>query len=207
MTTYPIKKSIWAKASVLLFAFVLLFSAADLNAQTRSKKKKNDKPTFKDQIWYGGGVNLGFGGINGSNSFVLGLSPMVGYKVWGPFSVGPRLGFAYQWQRFSLGGPFYKANLFAFEPAMFARAKVYRGVFVHSEASISFEQFPTSIDGNGKVLKATERNNNTYLGAGINQSSGAFGYDIYLLWNFRLANDDLSQQGPLSYRFGFTYNF
>ena len=72
-------------ALLLLFTFVIGVSTAEAQ---RSKKKRNSTEEYFDEsggfahrLWYGGGFNLNFGGNGGSNQLLIGVSPMVGFKI------------------------------------------------------------------------------------------------------------------------------
>ena len=84
-------------ALLLLFTFVIGVSTAEAQ---RSKKKRNSTEEYFDEsggfahrLWYGGGFNLNFGGNGGSNQLLIGVSPMVGFKINDIFSLGPRVSF------------------------------------------------------------------------------------------------------------------
>jgi len=89
--------SILAILSLCLFAFL-----PETDAQRRGQRQSNtddelfdDPLTFKDRLWFGGGFNLGFSGNQNLNVFNIGISPLVGYKAFDEFSIGPRVGFDY----------------------------------------------------------------------------------------------------------------
>ncbi|MBK8844307.1 MAG: hypothetical protein IPO33_16470 [Saprospiraceae bacterium] len=66
------------------------------NYNTKKKAPTKESTKFTEKLWYGGGVNLGFGADEFTSVFSLGLSPMVGYKFTPDFSMGPRVGFSFQ---------------------------------------------------------------------------------------------------------------
>lgn len=189
--------------TVLLAVLVTAFSATafDLSAQVRStrssKKEEKEEKTFKERLWYGGGFSLGFasGAFSTGNVFGIGLSPMVGYKIAGPVSVGPRL----EVQFLSVKVPGVKAQGFwNYETGIFARAKVYRGFFLHGEVGSEWEQ---------QGDKSYRSYLNPYFGAGYNWGQGGGGSEIALLYNFRIANDIQTSQLPIDYRFAITWGF
>ncbi len=193
--------------SLLFATFFMAFMAISLDSQaqirtTRStkSKKEEDKKSFKDRLWYGGGFTLGFNQFNspvfGNGSlFGVGISPMVGYKIFGPISAGPRLELTF----LSLKSAGQKAQGFwNYETGIFVRAKVYRGFFLHGEIGSEWEQQPD------KSYIAYE---NPYFGAGYNWGGGGGGTEIAVLYNFRLANDINTTQQPIDYRFAITWKF
>jgi hypothetical protein len=194
------KKSI----SMILFAGLLL-SATGLSAQYRSskKEKEQEKSSFKSKLWYGVGANIGFGAFNGNSSFGIGLAPMVGYKFFGPFSIGPRAAVFFTSQKFRGSKAI---GLFDTELGVFLRAKVFRGFFVQGELSNSWEQEP-ALDANNNLIKSTFQRGNQYLGAGYNWGNGGGGTEISVLYNFALANDLFTSRQPIDYRFAVTWRF
>lgn len=176
---------------------VLLLVASALHGQSGEK--------FTDRLWYGGGINLGISGGQGSSAFGLGLSPMVGYKIAGPLSVGPRVSVMYTHLRATVGpNRVESANVVTWGAGVFARVKVLPNIFGHVEYEIAEEAFRDILAFNTlEVIRV--RNGNTYIGAGYNTGRGAWGSDITVLYNLTLADDD--PRSPFSIRFGFTYNF
>lgn len=190
------------KCISILAATLLLLATQTAIAQKRRQKESSSD--FKSRLWYGGGLALGFSGYNGGNVFSFGLSPMVGYKITPALSVGPRASFLFT----SIKVPGYKAvGLFDVDAGIFARVKVFRGLFIQGEATnewyqepIFYSDFTTDKDPRSRL--------NTRLGAGWNFGSGqGGGSEIGIFYNFTVANDLDTYQNPLEYRFGFTWNF
>ncbi len=186
------------KISVLLIAFCgLLYAHAD--AQSRNSKKEN---AFTSRLWYGGGLNLGFSGSQFESIFQLGVSPMVGYKIFEEFSIGPRVGIQYSHYRSNLGGRTETANPLSWAAGVFSRYKIMRTIFAHAE--YEFENaalFSYGVDGL-EVLR--RERSNFYVGAGYNSGS-TFGYEIVLLYNTLQPQNEI--ESPFRLRVGFTYNF
>ncbi|MCP3930463.1 MAG: hypothetical protein GY705_15330 [Bacteroidetes bacterium] len=193
------KQRIFISLSVVAFLF---FLNADLQAQSKGKKKK-ETVEFKDKLWYGGGFNLGFSGYNGANVFSIGVSPMVGYKIFEPFSVGPRFAVNYSYIKYNYGGgrvDVYQPVSYAF--GLFARYKIYGPIFAHAE--IEFENEALLDLGSQDIIR--QNRTNPYIGLGyFSRGRGAFGYEIYLLYN--LDEPASSTNLPFEFRLGFTYNF
>jgi hypothetical protein len=167
----------------------------------KKKKKSNDKKEqtpFQDKLWYGANLQLGGGFLFGQGSFGLGFAPMVGYKIVGPLSVGPRVSILYQVEK-QVG--FSAVNLFNTGVSGFARCKVFRGLFVQGELGTEWFQVATS------GLKATSSRPAQVVGAGWNYGGGAFTSEFGAFYNFVVANDLNTNQSPLEIRFGFTYKF
>ncbi len=158
---------------------------------------------FGERLWYGGNLNLGFSGNTGTNTFALGIAPMVGYKIGGPFSLGPRVSLQYIHFRARLvNNQVSTANPITWGAGVFGRAKISRNIFAHAEYELAEEAF-VRVDLND-IEVFRRQNGNTYIGAGYN-SGNIWGYEIMALYNLTPPTDDL--RAPFSIRFGFTYRF
>ncbi len=208
------------KKGLTPFVFICLMFSVLSNVQAQDddrsyrgpehEKERAEPKGFASKLWYGGGLNLGFNAYNGQSAFGVGISPMVGYKFWGPFSAGPRLSFTFT----SLKVPGARAvALFDTEAGAFLRIRAYKGLFVQGELSNSWRQEPVDVIGN-KITKRTVSRFNQYVGIGYNfaNGSGGPGSEISVMYNFAIANDidnssTLYDENPLIYRFSFTYGF
>ena len=202
------------KKLLQLFSITLLLLLAfNASAQRRDRERQKERPReveeeqvedpkgFKAKLWYGGGVNIGFGGFNGFSSFNFGVSPMVGYKIIGPLSAGPRV--AYDFTSLKQRG--YKSiALNSFDIGAFVRCRVFSGLFFQGEVSNQWYQDLDNFSGE----KISAQRVNQRLGAGWNfgQPGGA-GSEITVLYNFNIANDLNTYLNPVEYRFGFTWKF
>lgn len=195
----------------------------DTKPSTSTKKKTVAKKTdqyfdeaggFKHRLWYGGNFNLAFDGDGQSYSlFTIGLTPMIGYKIIGGLSAGPRIGFNYSRLKINdNANQTIGVNLTDYTLGGFARYKVFKNFFAHTEADFHSAQIPGAAgqpwaiikDVNGKPFTYRDNRTNYYAGLGYN-SGGLLGYEIMALYNFSVAKNSL--QNPLELRFGFTYNF
>ncbi len=197
--------------ALLALFFCLFFSYTSLLGQTDRREEHPEHPErsekklspFFSRLWYGGGVSLGFTGNSGVSQFGFGISPMVGYKIYGPFSAGPRVSITYS--SFKVRG--YKAlNVFDKEAGLFLRAKVFRGFFLQGELSHEWGN-DIGITFNGDLVKIKNEFDNQYLGAGYNFGDGQVGSEIGIFYNLNAANDINSNRDPWEYRFGFTWKF
>ncbi len=191
---------------VLIALVAMCMAAQPAMAQFVEKKNKSAKkeaPSFASRLWYGGGINLGFQSYYGQSAFGIGVSPMVGYKIYGPFSAGPRLSVFYQSVKFR---GVKALNLFDTEAGAFVRAKVFRGLFLQGEVSQLWYQQPYT-DGVNFITVRQQRGNQ-YAGIGYNFGSGqGGGSEISVMYNFAIANDPYVEESPFDIRFGFTWNF
>lgn len=197
---------------LVLLCFNGLIQSATAQRRDRERERDRDIPReeevapppegIQSKIWFGGGVNIGFGGFNGYSSFNFGISPMIGYKIIGPLSAGPRL--AYDFNSLKQRG--YKSiNLNSFDLGLFARCRVFRGLFVQGEISNEWYQ---DIDYATPIKKYNDTRTNQRIGAGWNFGQpGGTGSEISILYNFKIANDINTYRNPIEYRFGFTWRF
>lgn len=198
----------------LLAVAILLLGSQQLSAQRRDRERERDREQpveraevtetgsgLKSKLWYGGGVNIGFGGYNGFSSFNFGISPMVGYKLIGQLSAGPRI--AYDFTSLKQRG--YKSlSLNSFDAGIFVRYRVFRGLFLQGELSNQWFQDLDYFSGE----KYNDQRVNQRLGAGWNFGEpGGGGSEISVLYNFKVANDINTYLNPIEYRFGFTWKF
>ncbi len=188
---------------LLLFTFVIGVMTADAQ---RTRKKKDSTEEYFDEsggfahrLWYGGGFNLNFGNGGGANTMILGISPMVGYKINDIISVGPRVSFDYY--EIFIDGSNPRYAFWGIGP--FARGKFSEAIFAHVEYQI---QGVSGLNDASDLFQATVDNReNFFLGAGYQSSGGGLlGYEIMALYNFL---DDNEFNVPISFRFGLNYNF
>lgn len=198
---------------LLVFCFTA-FVQQDAMAQRKKKKSATDEyfdesGGFKHRLWYGGSLILNFSG----DAFNIGITPMVGYKIFEQLSVGPRFKIDYYWQRFqNVGGGNidFKSTTFGF--GAFTRAKFLGNFFGHVEYEYENREIPDDSNGGiradpndpDEILTIRDDRTNFYLGAGYT-SGGQFAYEILLLYN--LNHPDNSNLLPFDFRVGFTYNF
>jgi len=200
---------------ILLACSILLTLNAAAQRRDRERKRPSEREEqreeprqeakelpkdFKSRLWYGGGVNIGFGGFNGFSSFNFGLSPMVGYKIIGNLSAGPRV--AYDFTSLKQRG-FRSLTLNSFDVGAFMRFRVFRGLFLQGELS---NQWFQDLDFRGE--RFNDQRVNQRIGGGWNFGQpGGTGSEISILYNFKVANDINSNFNPVEYRFGFTWKF
>lgn len=187
-------------ALALLFAF-----NTDMYGQ-RKKKTKTDEyfdesGSLKQRLWYGGGFVLGFSGNSFINQFTIGVSPMVGYKIFEPFSVGPKA--SIQYSIISAEGT-ESAHPISWSVGLFSRYKIIPAVFAHVEFEL--ENAADAFLTNNGIEIDRRQNNNFFIGAGYNSNDGGLlGFEIVLLYNVTAPENTLEL--PIDLRFGVNYNF
>jgi hypothetical protein len=162
---------------------------------------------FKHKLWYGAGGNLGFNGLQGGGSlFSIGLNPMVGYKIIGGLSAGPRIGFTYT----GIKSPLLSAplKLTEFSAGPFARFKFLKSFFVQGEHlwlnGYKEDQYgQLEFDAARKPIRQGRQS--TFIGGGYNSGMGVAGYEISFMYDVSLPADSYKQ--PYEIRIGFNYNF
>ncbi|MEO7175969.1 MAG: hypothetical protein ABIV51_08830 [Saprospiraceae bacterium] len=203
-----------------LLLFLMLLAGQPLfgqggRIQTRPKdqgpapmKERRAEPdemvTFKDHLWYGGSFDLGFSGSNSYNIFIIGVNPMVGYKILPFLSVGPRVGIQYNYIKGYIdfnSNQVKKLNLFHYSAGVFTRAKFFRNFFAQAEYEYQSYQ---DYDPFNNLDKFRVGRDNMYIGLGYN-SGGEIGTELALMYNLLEPAESLSL--PISLRFGLTYKF
>lgn len=203
-------KSFLKNLLFLIFAITSIVSVAQVSSRSKPTTQQAKITSFADHLWYGGGFGLsfnggGYGGVSG-NTFSIGLSPMVGYKLNNIFSIGPRLEFQYTNGRFReySNSPIVKFNGLDYGAGVFARAKIIRYIFAHTELSYINRVYPTGYAIGNKLETERQGDNQFLVGLGYT-SNTIFSSEISLLYD--LLGDTQSTQLPLVYRLGFTYKF
>ena len=201
---------------ILQLSFLTLFLLACFSpaatAQKKDKKKDVDEyfdesGGFKHRLWYGGSGTIGFNSGFGRSQFQIGISPMVGYKIFEKWSVGPRLSIDYILLKTSTGGGRFQKDGFTFYSfGAFSRFKILPAIFAHVE--FEHERLPEGAayeyDNQGQIVGFKRKKNNFFAGLGYS-SGGLVSYEIYLLYNF--LDDNTSSELPIEYRAGLTYKF
>ncbi len=204
----------------LLGCFFVTFFTTDIYGQKSKRQSEVDQyfdesGSIKHRLWYGGGFNLGFSGSSGFSAFVLGISPMVGFKAFegnNDFSIGPRLSLEYSYFKGTGNdGQIHSVQPLSYAFGVFTRYKVLGNFFAHVEGEFENRQVVLTDFGNRFIIgvdgePVTERDprQNFYLGAGYN-SGGLFAYEILAIYN--VTEPDNSLVLPFDIRFGFTYKF
>jgi hypothetical protein len=197
-----LKKNIVLCLTLLFFTIPFALEAQRVRKEGEVEKEEKAPASFKSKLWYGGGIQLGFQSYLGYNVFGFGVSPMVGYKLTNHISAGPRVELNFT----SIKQPGSKAeSLFETDAGVFARVRIFRGLFLQGELS---NQWYSDLDlYTGEKYSATRFNQR--LGAGWNFGNGMGGgaSEIGVFYNFAIANELNTYENPLAYRFGFTWNF
>ena len=211
------------KALQLFLLVAVLMTAFTTSADAQRKKKKkssrtddyfDDKGTFKDRLWYGADVSLGFAGLNGQSSFSAGIAPMVGYKLTENFSVGPRLEVLYTGARINNApNPDVKFNATNYGLGAFTRLKILQMYFLQFEYQALSEDnpvlnaggFPTYDPTTNSLITDRSTASHYYIGGGYSSSMGLIGFQATILWD--LSEEFSSNNIPIVTRIGLNYKF
>ena len=179
-----------------LFIVTLIFGVTTLaTAQYQSGGGISDK------LYFGGG----FGLSTGTDVTSISASPLVGYKISDPFSVGMSLTYQYVGEKDS------DASLSNFGLGPFARFQVTDEYFIHAEYEyLNYEYVSGFATQDGDV--PTERNsyNSLWLGVGYGGPIGRNGgFFVLALYNvlYDPAEEPQPYASPLSIRAGFAVGF
>jgi len=188
---------------VLFLVFAFFGFSNSLLAQDINNKKEG-KSSFMDKISIGGGLGFGFG----SNSFLIDVSPIIGYSVTNTFMVG--LGLTYKFHKIDdyyysfpdSAFTDYKSNIYG--GSVFARyfltgigIPVIENMYLHAEVEpLVFQTDYTLVTSNAGDYRDAYYNyyikesdqitiTSVFLGGGLRQmiSDRSFLY-IEALWNF-----------------------
>ena len=183
---------------------MLMLSTLSISS-LQGQSRRYENVDLQDRLWYGLGFTGNYQGGNFSRTFVLGLAPMIGYKITDRLSFGPR---------FSGVVSFYRSNFISSQPesanpidwsvGVFGRYRIAREFFAHVEYAFQNEAFIIA-DVNGLNIDR-ETNNAMYVGGGYSSPLNevlAFEVSINLYVNQPF--DDF--RSPLNYRFGLNWNF
>ena len=195
--------------SFIRFTLVICLLVGLLSPALAQRRAKKKPAKFTDHLWYGGGFNLGFSG----NTFNLGVSPMVGYKLTPEFSLGVRVPFEYSYAKLiNTQGNGVNFNGIDFGVGAFTRYKIFRGIFAHAEYNNLWLEEPLRqgnnflIDPENPDALLTENITRNEANVGLGYSSGnIWGYEISVLYDVLIPENSI--QNPWSIRVGVNYKF
>lgn len=182
-----------------IFIFLLLIVTFQASAQW-GEEQLQDKPSFKDRVFTGGGVGMSF-----SQSYdFISLSPIIGYRATQKLAVGTSIIFRYTSYKYVTP----KVNTTDYGLSPFIRFNFYGPLFLHAEYEYLNTQY---IDYNGS--RARKDFTSLMAGGGFFQPMGRHtGFFVLALYNFSYRNpanpyDYYPYSSPLVLRAGFTAGF
>lgn len=142
--------------------FVLLIAAGGIYAQdslyTPPPTQEKPKAPIKDKIYYGGYVNLSFGSYT-----VVGIEPMIAYKLKPKLSVGLKINYTYTSSNYS--GTKYTSS--SYGGSIFARYRVIPPLYAHVEYAAYNYEFYNSLGESTREWVPF-----LFVGAGYSQKMG-----------------------------------
>jgi hypothetical protein len=167
------KKSSFLIILVLLTSFSLsaqFETTSDSSSSSDTYKGPKSKPQaapLSERINVGGGFDLRFGEIT-----VIGLTPLIAYKVTDKFMLGTIL--TYRYFRDNRPGIQYSTSTYGVTP--FARHTIFKGLFVHAEYEMLYGEYYYNDDARWL--------NSLLVGGGYGVPLGDKGFaGVYVLWN------------------------
>ena len=127
-------------AFVLLALLCTVVRAQDEEEEEMDEFEEKDTRTLKERIFFGGGINIGFGQVTN-----IGVEPIVGYKVdrENKWSVG--LGGSYNYYRANTVSYIYETSIYGYKA--FTRYKILQPLFVAAEFNHLSYQLFSSVPG------------------------------------------------------------
>lgn len=99
----------------------------------KETKPAKEASPLKDKIYYGGSVGMSFGSYT-----MLGVYPMVGYKLTPKLSAG--VTFNYQWIQDKRGSTTYESSNYG--GSIFSRFRILQPIYLHAEYAVqSYELY------------------------------------------------------------------
>ncbi|MBL7857928.1 MAG: hypothetical protein JNM57_09575 [Cyclobacteriaceae bacterium] len=184
---------------IMLLAMLFMVVGTSVRAQW-GEETMDEKPSFKDRVFTGGGFGLSFS--NYSDFFSV--SPIIGYKLTDKLATG--LMFQYRYTKYKTISPPVTANDFGVSP--FLRYNFYGPLFLHAEYEYLNYQIVYS---NGE--KSRLGFNSFMAGGGLFQPIGRnAGLYIVALYNFSYKSPSASNyyypyNSPMVLRVGITAGF
>jgi len=170
------------KAFILLTAFTLSLNFSFAQEKQEEEKPEKKRGFKKENLFTGGGVNLGFG----SGATTLGISPYFGYSLNRFVDVAASIGYNYTSQRdyVEYGD---KARQSVFSPGVFTRIFPVKFLFAHAQYEHNFIRFKYLPASNGSYQPFTEKYNvgSLLVGPGYanGRGDGKSFYYISVLWD------------------------
>ncbi len=174
-------------------------NTVERNVEDRKSDRQPDQKLI-DKLWFGGSLNLFWVNQRNFSQFLVGVAPMVGYKVTDKLSFGPRVEIQYTSYKIQTNSGSQTLNNLNFGGFGFGRYKLFRQFFVHVESGFTTEPYLT-LNSVGDPEFVRELRQPVLAGLGYSEGGG----EIYLLYDFNDPNENT--RFPFQYRFGFNYNF
>jgi len=198
-------------AKIILFFGLLLMALPVMGQRTyesgRPQQPAPSNNSLQDRLFYGGNLILNFGSSNTYQEFNIGISPLIGFKIFPGFSAGPRGTIIYSniKLRNQAGLPDAQESNITWAVGAFARYRIIPQLFAHAEYEL--EQVPFLFyDSSGDLVTQRVRRDNFYIGGGF-YSGGRVGVEILALYNVINTTNQFYNRSPFVIRFGVVAGF
>lgn len=173
-----------------LLAFITALFTFQVTAQYYENKKE-EKPSIKERIFFGGGFGLQFGTVT-----QVEVSPIIGYRLTKRLQTG--IGLSYSYYNDKRYTPAF--NFSTYSGSVFTRFFILDNVFAHAEIeAMNTEVFNQNYDLERRWI------DNYYLGGGFYQRFGPrSGVAITILYNLNYQNGITPSSNPVI-RIGFNF--
>lgn len=159
----------------------LLAICSVISAQERVNLNEQKKTSFKDHLFYGGGLGLQFGSIT-----LVDISPMIGYKISPRFGVGVSPTYKYHSYKEYYGQSInIKSNVFG--GSVFGRFIIFENVFAHAEYELLTYKVKDPAYSRGTETRDFQ---SVLIGGGYREGIGDKAFmNLIFLWNLNETPD------------------
>lgn len=170
----------------ILFAYGL--QAQDETATTKPKANDGDRLSFKERLWFGGGIGMSFGTVT-----AIQLDPLLGVHLDKEKKASAGLGISYNYFRDNRPAIAYEMSAYGYRA--FTRYRVFEPLFLHAEfLHLNMEPYYYFLENRGRIWVP-----HLLVGGGYIQSAGGNSI-FYLQLLFEVLQDPNSfyvGQGPI----------
>jgi hypothetical protein len=152
-----------------------------VQAQNPINLEQEKKSSFKDHLFFGGGLGLQFG-----NMTLIDISPMVGYKITPRIGIGVGPTYKYYGYKDKLNPSYdFKTNVYG--GSIFSRIILYENIFAHAEyESLYYKMKNSTSSGLPESLSIQS----VLVGGGYRQQIGENAFmNLMILWNLNETPD------------------
>jgi hypothetical protein len=177
---------------IIISLFIVISFGNNVSGQYFENPEK--RPTFKDKLFFGGGLGLQFGNIT-----FIDVSPQIGYKL--TERIHPGIGFTYSYYKNNYYTP--SINYSSYAVSGFVRFFIFEGLFAQAEAEylntkVFYITGPSTYETKRKWIDSY------FVGGGYYQKfSERSGMYFSILWNLN-ETEESPYTNPIM-RIGFNF--
>lgn len=168
----------------------VIYNSTGKKGGAKYQKNAEKKGFDPHKLIFGGGFGAGFG----NGTLILGISPVVGYRISDRFSAGLRLGYQYNWIKdgqLFLNGitsavEAKNINYHVIAPGVWGRFMVWNNIFVHAEYEynvFTYKEYNLSFQQPGYTTRrAWDHANCLLVGVGLRQpvsDNASFVFEVF----------------------------